>query len=418
MRQIASVNTAADGRGLAGETIEPGPTGNPGKGGTLKRTKTLGALAAVMLLALTSAGAASASALVSESPGSTTVTGTATQVNWLGGVPMECTSGGSLTGTLSGAQTGVGTAWSSMSCDTGTVTPGTCGLTLRPGTETSAGKFAGTVEVGPTGCGPIRIKVNGGAGCERTVGAQTGVAATFENIGSGKTATVKLTLNTTLKATSCGSPSTEAIEGEWSLAGSQGGSQVGVRAAAASVGFFMGGAESSEKSKQPKFEAESYSAGLLGSSLEWQVMETSFGEAECEQVELGGVISSAGPGLTFQPSFSKCSVLGFNASVKTNGCNYLYYVANSGPPYTGAVALDCPAGKELEYIAVGGLCTIKVPTQILGLAKFTTVGSGASRYVRAEASGGVTLNLNGGGGFCKGAGEGGGLYGSTKVEAL
>lgn len=330
---------------------------------------------------------------------------------------MECTSGGALTGTLSEAQTAVGTAWSSMACDTGTVTPGTCGLTLRPGVETSPGKFAGTVDIGPTGCGPIRIKVSGGAGCERTVSAQNGVVATFENVGSGKTAEVKLVLNTTLKSTLCGSPSNEAIEGEWLLAGSQAGSQVGVRAAAA-PGLYMGGAESSEKAKQPKFEAETYPAVLLGSSLETQVMETSYGEAECEQVSLGGVISSAGPGLTFQPSFSKCAVLGFNASVKTNGCNYLYYVANAGPPYTGAVALDCPAGKELEYIAVGGLCTIKVPTQILGLAKFTTVGSGKARYVKAEAAGGVTLKLNGASGFCQGAGEGSGLHGSTKVEAL
>jgi hypothetical protein len=133
-----------------------------------------------------------------------------------------------------------------------------CNFILRPGAETETNKFDGTIEIGPPGCGPITLKSEI---CEITIGAQSGLAASFQNSGSGSTAAVTVNLNATkLKYTTsgsfCGGAKTSHEDGtykaSWLLNGNSGGTQKGIHVGhKINQGFYLTGEKSAEVAKQP-----------------------------------------------------------------------------------------------------------------------------------------------------------------------
>lgn len=344
----------------------------------MKRFKTLGLaglIAAGMTLMVVSS--ASASSLVTGTQNasvSAARTGSAVWIDSAG--TIECTTGGSMSGgVVHGATHSLEEpSWSAMSCSTGPFAPGTCGVTFNPGEQTSPGHFAGTVDIGPSKCGPVKVK-DAYFGCEAEIVAQTGLGATFENIGSGSTEEVRVrlehggTLDAIPFTRPCGVPSgVGTLQTQWDISATEGGKQVGIHATAGRRSLFLSGSHAENEANGPKIETEFYPAAIQTTTPVMQTIWTPDGRIECN-VDLASAMAGPSYAVTMYPSFGKtlstCNILGFSGTVNTNGCTYLLHVDNAGPPYTGEIALNCPNGKPLEFVAVAGLCTIQIPTQIL-----------------------------------------------------
>jgi hypothetical protein len=103
-----------------------------------------------------------------------------------------------------------------------------CRLEFHPGFREGS-SFAGEAVIAPAGCGPITFE---GAGCKISYPAQSGLAASFENSGSGSTAKVLVSMNARdVHYVSAGGPACPAgtyhngtITGTWQILGSSGGS--------------------------------------------------------------------------------------------------------------------------------------------------------------------------------------------------
>ncbi len=376
----------------------------------MKRIRTLG-LAAVMALALTISGGvatASASELASEAE-STELTGTQSTTFTLsthaGGFGFGCESGFAFSATQSGkfVKTLATSPGGSGNCGSlGTLNWSNCGLTFYPGSRISAGKFAGTFEIGPANCGPITIKKSG---CETKIGPQSGLAATLENQGTGTGRTIKINANVTnLKTTSSGSCAGSGtfedgtLTGSWSLEGRTigGAKQLGIYVYEEPAGLHMGGQKSGEEAKQPKFEADKYPATISGSVSKTHsfVAEGPGVALNCGSAQFAASAASSTANLPVGASYTSCSgPLGSTVTVNMNSCHYLLHVANSGPPYTGSADIQCDkAGDTILFEAhLFGvvLCSRSYPAQTLGAASYETVVNEAkeTRHVVANVEG-------------------------------
>lgn len=255
-----------------------------------------------------------------------------------------------------------------------------CELTLQPGTETAPGKFTGTIAIGPSGCGPITLTVK--TRCISKIGAQSGLKATYENIGKGSTATIAVKLETdelTFTNThlgggaSCkdGTFSNGSWDAAWSLSASDGGSQVGIRAAS-KLPTLIGvhGEESEVEAEQPRFEAANYPVALSGSQDLAQPHTFGFkaGKASCENATFGSEVFGPTTELSVDAAYTGgCITLGFaGGSISMNGCGYAFHILNAGPPYAGEADIVCPEGKAIVIVSkLFGInkCTITIPAQ-------------------------------------------------------
>lgn len=164
-------------------------------------------------------------------------------------------------------------------------------------------------------------------------------------------------------------------------------------ASAEPVGLFIAGSKSEEAAKQPKFEAEKYTATIQSTSLSIFEFTTQYGKLKCGEMQLNGSISAATSKLKINQLFwpVPCTYGGFSAPISANGCYFELSVLNAGPPYVGATDLVCPAGKALEFAAApfGGVrkCTLRIlpQTGVEGVS-YENTGAGSSRK--------ITVNLN------------------------
>lgn len=164
-------------------------------------------------------------------------------------------------------------------------------------------------------------------------------------------------------------------------------------ASAAPVGLFVAGEESEEAAKQPKFEAESYTANLNGIATSSHQFVFSAGKYNCGNASVTGQISSATAELPVFQSFFACTFTGFMATINQNGCQFVWHVDNAGPPYVGSIDIKCPTEKGIEITSWGGgmkICTatIRPQTGLKGVS-FANMGAGSGRTITA------TFNLSG-----------------------
>lgn len=163
-------------------------------------------------------------------------------------------------------------------------------------------------------------------------------------------------------------------------------------------GLYLTGEESEEEASQPR---------IASTKTQWVFAEVSSGSSftllqgpemavglECDGGEFfAGYISPSEPMSSFSltpGAFTECELEENPTTVKMNGCQYVYSLANVGPPYSGSVEeIKCASGKAIEAV-VAGLCTLKIPAQALK----GSVSYEESNYeeelgaVEAEASGG------------------------------
>lgn len=165
-------------------------------------------------------------------------------------------------------------------------------------------------------------------------------------------------------------------------------------ASAAPVGFFIGGEKSEEASKQPKFEAEKYSASISATSLTTFVFTAQAGKYQCSNVEYEGTapLAAASSTLPLWSRFLQCTFVNLATELRPNGCGWALNTLNAGPPYVGTMDVVCPAGKAWEIaVSSGGFsCTLSIPAQ-KGLegVSYENTGSGSARAVT------MSLNLTG-----------------------
>jgi len=343
----------------------------------VKRIRTLG-IAAVMAMALTcSLGAGSASA--------------STPVNAFqaGAYPVSATGNGSGTAQFAGwtmscaeapAQAELSAASQSLdaglegpiTCSSGTIDWNGCDFILHPGAETEAGRFGGSFDIGPAGCGPIVVKYPWAQNCTATIPAQNGLAASYENIANGdvKVSTTATNIEHTRSAGPCGSAQTfknGSFQGSWNLAGSGG---VALHVGRISVPISAGG----------EFSASSYPVWIDGGSVAepgpiWNLAKVN---ANCTDAQFTSEMTGPSAELAVQASYSGCKFGTLPMRVLMNDC---YYVLTSA----GSQNIACSKGGAIQLLVYGSkkaeqegkvLCEAQVGAQAgTGSVKYSGSGS-------------------------------------------
>lgn len=335
----------------------------------MKRAKRLG-LATMLVFALAaSAGCAAASAsyfTAQEYPSVANSNASAydeyQEISFNGGTGGGC-QGWGLTGEMSAGNEKLDTSLSSsVKCGEFSFYEGAptfksngCHFIYHAGAETSPGNFAGTMDIGPAGCGPLRLD---GVLCKRAFGTQSGIPITLHNEGSGSTAKTVIEVNSSLKYT--------IAEGRWETCG-KGEQSAGYRAkwristqnalgepvgnSLSTVGVYLGG-------EGPKFEAERYPANLVGKqdSVNPHLLTLPGGrKLRCSNINLNSTLSGATSEITQSPAYSSCTaeILGNidPAEVRVNSCHYGVSLINGGPPYSATLGVSCSKeGDALELL--------------------------------------------------------------------
>jgi hypothetical protein len=286
-----------------------------------------------------------------------------------------------------------------------------CHLNFHPGAEEAPGKFAGTFDIGPSGCGPVKLE----SSCKVTIPAQAGLKASFENKGEGSTAYVQINAEASgMKYTQglgCGSEgtfSTGTWTGSWKLSGANNfGSSTSV--AVRANGLFLAGKESVETSQRPRLEAEKYPALLTSEVASTHRFDVDVESVTCKSATFGGSLSGSSNAMSVNAEYAKCST---STAVVMNSCHYVFHVANAGPPYLGTMDIACNPGDSIELRVP--FCTVKIgPQSGLSGVGFTNEGATSSRMIK------ISLNVTGiSYNECGTARTDGSYTGSEKVGAV
>ena len=375
----------------------------------MKKARTLGLLAIMALALSATIGAASASAssfvagkysaVVTGTPGAShTITTPAGVLNTCAGSTFSLELGGATEALTPGAM-------SDSSCTrSGSATAlkmNGCKFIYRPGAETSPGNFNGTFDIGPAGCGPIKLE-EPAFSCTKLIGAQSGFAATYKNIGSGEGRYVKVSaaggsIKYTVEKKVAGvcQEGTVNYLGDWNVSATSGGVSTALFVAThPPVGIYLSGST---------LNAEKYPTTLTGSQASEAGLEIGYAAGQnrkllCKSVNFDGVASAASSEVSLGAEYSGCqSVLGSTklaATVAMNSCRYVFHVIGSSAPYTGSMDIACSTpGDSIQINIYNGetktegptFCVQKIPAQSgftgIGLAN---IGSGAERGVAAS----------------------------------
>lgn len=307
-----------------------------------------------------------------------------------------------------------------------TIQPNGCHYVFHPGAETSPGHFGGTVDLGTTGCGPITMKYSLGS-CTLSITPKSGLPVSYENIGTGSKATVKITLSASgLKyADTCGligSGEDGKYNTSWTFHGSNP-EDVQASIHLQQPVLFIEGKESSEAAKQPRFNSEFFPIGLLGTGT--FKFQANGQEASCGTSEYRGATLVPTSSKTLTAAYPFCNAFSFVSknSVVMNSCQMLFSIANTNAPYGGAVNLQCEkSGDAMQFIPkfLGyPVCTVSLPEQKLASVSYANAGSGSSRHVEATLSGeGIKYEEAAEGACGLGSGSNGKISASVNLTAI
>lgn len=357
------------------------------------RTLALGAVVALGLLAVP-AGASAASGFEADKPAA--LQGSSTGFTLVTNVgEQSCTSPNLASeGTVSAASS-LTMQVSNSTCSFFGSNPALkmngCKFIFRPGTKAGE-SFNGSYDIGPPGCGPITYKY---LDCTVSIGAQTGLAATYQNTGSGNKATVKITSGAsgivyTETGSFCekqGASSNGQYKGTWTVSGNSSGTQVGVRVVdPLQVGLFVSGKEGDP----PTLEAESYPATALVSQKKgWPFMlSLNAGYVSCTETSLTAELTGSATEVQLDPSYGGCNALGFaGATIDMNSCHYVVSLLDVGPPYAGSAEIACDQEGDAIEIVAGIFCRVTIPEQqgLEGI-DIANVGQGHKRELDVDAA--------------------------------
>lgn len=277
------------------------------------------------------------------------------------------------------------------------ITANGCKFEFHPGSEDS-------FDIGPPGCGPITTEDEF---CKYAIGAQTGLPATYKNVGTGSSAKVMIEIDTdeieyTISGFICGKGTyTDGeYEGAWEvMAGSENGMPVGIHAVDQfPTGFFITGKAAEKEAEQPRFSAEKYPTVIRGGQVEAHEFIPSvsalygYGEGlQCEDVGFDTEVTGSTATLSVAASYTGCDVIvhEFPTTINMNSCRYVFNLLNIGPPYAGTMDIVCTKeGDAIEtkwFPTWGGSCTVRTgPQKGLKSVTFANVGEGSKRGVEID----------------------------------
>lgn len=269
-----------------------------------------------------------------------------------------------------------------------------CTFTFHPGAEQSAGVFGGTVDLGPSGCGPLSMKYNGG--CELLIYPKSGLSAEYKNVSEGSSTAVEMTVRATgLKyggACSSGGGTNATYVGSWKLKGISpppgGVKRSGVWVS--QLGVYATGGE------HPKFNAETYPASIpsvVNKTSGFHVGIPGAGEGECTGGKLMSRLSQAESSMTGTGSFEGCTLFGYPESViRTNSCGLKFGITTAAGGLAGNVEIACEkSGDSIElvpeFLGVPA-CVISLPPQSFSKVSYgNSEATGNKRSVTAIVEG-------------------------------
>ena len=380
----------------------------------MKGVKAIGlAVLAVLAMGALSASPAAASSVVSTA-GGTTYVGSGNGQLKLAGWERTC-SEASFTGALGSERSTSFTPSSQYIGECGygeALQMNGCSMTYKPGVETAPGVYGGTIDIGPSNCGPMTIKKWGAAWCASyaySVYPKSDIPAEFVNLESGGSKTVKVRIHATgLKVEApppskgCGSSGENgSYEGSWVMSPASGNLYVD-----GASGFFLAGEASAEPAKQPRFEGERSPQAVRGQEDASVLPKFTAGKltTTCKQAEFEGTLSGAAKALGLSASYDECKSGTIPAVVRMNTCSYTLNALNVGPPYAGSLDVACTkVGDAIEvrtYASVAKMeedkpiCIASIGAQTgLGNIGLANLGSGSSRAVDVTPSlSGYTYN--------------------------
>lgn len=374
----------------------------------MRTIKTLSLAVALALSLMASAIATSASASVltaGQFPAvirAEAVGGHIFTTHWLG--KMEC-SGATFESELSKPAESFETKWNTpfencYAFGSAPLKQNGCGFIFRPGPLTGLGVAQGRFDIGPAGCGPM---VRESALCRLSIGAQSGLPATFEDVVVEGRSEVKISANATnlkySQSNGCGLGTYEdgTYEGTWLAKGEAGG--------------FATNTWVEEEAHAPRFEAEEYPAAISGeqSSEGKHVFTVDKFTASCGKATFSGEASGATSAITLTPKYSECQAFGMNATVALNGCAYIAHAGSAienGSKYAGTVDVSCPEGKKVKINAGFGECIVEIGSQTgLSGLEMQNTGSPYSVLARANVTG-IVYTVTQDGPLCPLSGKG------------
>ena len=251
-----------------------------------------------------------------------------------------------------------------------------CHLTFHPA--------AGTVDIGPAGCGPTRLLVKTSCSPDYIeVGPQTGLKATYTTFedpeNSEWTKTVKVSLvskNIPYTFNECEkkqSGNDLTLEATWYLKAYHNGTRVDLEyAKEVPIGFGVGG-EKPGVFGGLYYPVEVSAEDTPGGSITLLSVPKGKATVTCQNADLGGgTLTEAVATLKLAGSFTSCSAegIGTAATISMRSCSYELLEAEpvskeTGNPYVSKSAITCTTPGDYIQLALGVGCTIKVPAQTL-----------------------------------------------------
>lgn len=264
-----------------------------------------------------------------------------------------------------------------------------CKFEFHPGTGNS-------FDIGPPGCSPITTKM-GGSSCTIQIGSQTGLPATYENVGEGKTASVVIDVSVgTIEYTKSGSFCVKGpfkdghYSGEWKFSGYDAVNpaiEVGIRATDGFNGFFMAGKKSENEAEQPRFEAEKFPIAVSGQQDAGSPLTLSLigSPMTCGSAQFSSEPTKATSTLAVAASLTNCVWEKEKVVVAMNSCYFAYNVTQAFTEnfiYIGGLGIGCAKeGDAIEVIWPN--CTVRFSSQgPTGSMLYLNGGSGSSRAVQ------------------------------------
>lgn len=352
--------------------------GAAGEGGTVKGIKILG-LAAFTALALTAfssvASAAPGYFVAGSYPASVKGTATAPTGELITKEGTVLCQSPTLSGTLSNATDSLDPSVDNKFCyanpSTTYIYMNGCKFIYHPPSE----GINGTVDIGGSECSGLTGSTGAAA---ITIPPQSGLAATFQNEGTGTGAKVKIHIQTSaLKYTLTGgfNPGTYSngtYTPTWSVAGENGGKATGVSIHAA-PGFLL---------KSGAFQSELYPVTVGGGQIAGEIkgvefakltFETGAGNAKCASMTFAtsSTMKTEAGEVQLVPTYSTCTLGGVSATVTPEaGCSYR--VQSNGELGTCGV----------EFVKA--TCKVTVPAQTHTGLEFVNKGTGANSYIETK----------------------------------
>ncbi|MGC1166410.1 MAG: hypothetical protein WA862_09895 [Solirubrobacterales bacterium] len=286
-----------------------------------------------------------------------------------------------------------------------------CELDYHLPAQKEGSYFQGTFDIVCPGPNVITFQPVSSKACLVTVPAQTGLPASFRNVGSGseRKVEVETAFMGGLKYSQASGPSCETTGtftnggwgSRWTLQASQEGNP---------VGMYVGNNPISISGTPPKLTAESYPVRLGGEQTTVGTIKMQPGTAKCTTAKFNSSASSSTAQLAVEAEYGGCTTFGLPSAINMNGCTYTFNILNQAPvgsTYAGHADIACPVGAAIEILVYTSSsnhkvqCTVTIPGQTTDSEGLTFTNEPSSTIALGLAIKGIDYHTQEGSGLAR-----------------